>query len=255
MCHKAKKKGLAIPYPTGPNSLLSGLRQSQQYFYDQYLNGTAATWPPVPGTSNHGWGDAVDVATIGRGVHHQSHRPRVRLVLGRSASQSGGTSRRSTGYGGSNPGPVDEDTSVVPLKQGDKGKDVHDLQARHQTARLPPAEGRVLQLQVRVADRADRDPVPDQQRARRRRGGGPQDLRRNQAPAKDRRPAQPHRRRGPPGRQPLSPPPRQGLQGAAPPARHDLRRAPTPTTGTCTTASSDTTPSTRSSTNMGSCTS
>lgn len=48
-------------YPTGSMSSYRTYDQ-QVYLYEQYLNGTGAL-AAVPGTSNHGWGLAVDVAT------------------------------------------------------------------------------------------------------------------------------------------------------------------------------------------------
>ena len=127
MCHKAKKKGMAIPYPTGPNSSYRDY-ESQQYFYDQYLyhGGNLAAYP---GTSNHGWGDAVDCATSSGVSTIKSIGREFGWYWGEVQSEWWRVTFNGS-YGGSNPGPVDEDTSVVPLKQGDKGKDVHDLQGR-----------------------------------------------------------------------------------------------------------------------------
>ena len=126
MCHKAKKKGLAIPYPTGPNSSYRDYA-TQQEFYNDYLNGTG-NLAAVPGTSNHGWGDAVDVATTSGVSTVKSIGREFGWYWGEVQSEWWHVT--SSGYGGSNPGPVDQDTGVTPLKQGDRGSDVHTLQGR-----------------------------------------------------------------------------------------------------------------------------
>jgi hypothetical protein len=56
----ARARGCEL-YPTGSKSSYRSLAQ-QQELYQAYLNGTG-NLAAVPGTSNHGWGTAVDLAT------------------------------------------------------------------------------------------------------------------------------------------------------------------------------------------------
>jgi hypothetical protein len=57
---EAREKGLEL-VPTGSMSSYRTYDQ-QVYLYNQYINGTG-NLAAVPGTSNHGWGLAVDVPT------------------------------------------------------------------------------------------------------------------------------------------------------------------------------------------------
>jgi hypothetical protein len=57
---EARKRGLQL-YPTGSKSSYRTYEQ-QVELYNAYLNGTG-NLAAKPGTSNHGWGDAVDLAT------------------------------------------------------------------------------------------------------------------------------------------------------------------------------------------------
>jgi hypothetical protein len=57
---ESRKRGLEI-VPTGSKSSYRTYEQ-QQELYQMYLDGTG-NLAAVPGTSNHGWGTAVDVAT------------------------------------------------------------------------------------------------------------------------------------------------------------------------------------------------
>jgi hypothetical protein len=68
MCAHARSQGLATPIPDGPESSYRTYAQQVQlkaYWTAQGNPGNAAT----PGTSNHGWGLAVDSAP-NDGVHH-----------------------------------------------------------------------------------------------------------------------------------------------------------------------------------------
>lgn len=125
MCAEAKKKGMAIPYPGGPNSSYRDY-DSQVYFYDLYLSGEG-NLAAYPGTSNHGWGNAVDTATTNGVATVKSIGGKYGWRWGEVQSEWWHVTYYG-GYTGDNPGPVDE--SVLPLKQGDKGKDVHTLQGR-----------------------------------------------------------------------------------------------------------------------------
>lgn len=57
---EARKRGVEL-YPTGSKSSYRTYEQ-QVELYNAYLNGTG-NLAAKPGTSNHGWGNAVDVAT------------------------------------------------------------------------------------------------------------------------------------------------------------------------------------------------
>lgn len=57
---EARSRGLELR-PTGSMSSYRSLAQ-QQYLYELYLSGEG-NLAAVPGTSNHGWGTAVDLAT------------------------------------------------------------------------------------------------------------------------------------------------------------------------------------------------
>ena len=57
---KSRSKGLEL-VPDGPRSSYRSYEE-QQELYEDYLNGTG-NLAAVPGTSNHGWGTAVDVDT------------------------------------------------------------------------------------------------------------------------------------------------------------------------------------------------
>lgn len=123
MCQEAKKKGMAIPYPTGPSSSYRTY-DDQVHFYNNQ--------PPVaayPGTSNHGWGKAVDVAT-------QSGVNTVKSIGGKYGWHWGEAPSEwwhvtyYGGWDGGNPGPSDQGPSAQNLKKGDKGEDVHTYQGR-----------------------------------------------------------------------------------------------------------------------------
>jgi hypothetical protein len=60
MNQQARSRGVEL-VPTGSMSSYRSYEE-QVYLYEQYLNGTGSL-AAVPGTSNHGWGLAVDVAT------------------------------------------------------------------------------------------------------------------------------------------------------------------------------------------------
>lgn len=125
MCAEAKKKGMAIPEPGGPNSSYRTYDE-QVYYWNLYQSGQGNV-AAYPGTSNHGWGTAVDVETT-NGVST------VKSIGGKYGWRWGEVSSEwwhvtyYGGYTGDNPGPVDEE--VVPLKRGDHGSDVHTLQGR-----------------------------------------------------------------------------------------------------------------------------
>jgi hypothetical protein len=57
---EARRRGIEL-LPTGSMSSYRTLEQ-QQYLYNQYQTGRGSL-AAIPGTSNHGWGLAVDVAT------------------------------------------------------------------------------------------------------------------------------------------------------------------------------------------------
>ena len=59
MNQEARDRGIEL-IPTGPRSSYRSYEEQQQLYQD-YLNG--GNLAAVPGTSNHGWGYAVDVAT------------------------------------------------------------------------------------------------------------------------------------------------------------------------------------------------
>lgn len=61
MCAEAVQRGMAVPQPTSPRVAYRTLAE-QQYFWELYKSGRG-NLAAVPGTSNHGWGLAVDVAT------------------------------------------------------------------------------------------------------------------------------------------------------------------------------------------------
>lgn len=127
MCHEAKNKGMAIPYPTGPNSSYRTY-QEQQYYWDLYQSGQGNV-AAYPGTSNHGWGTAVDVATTAGVSTVKAIGGKYGWWWGEAPSEWWHVTGSSS-YGGSNPGPVDQSSKVTPLERGDKGNDVRDMQAR-----------------------------------------------------------------------------------------------------------------------------
>jgi peptidoglycan hydrolase-like protein with peptidoglycan-binding domain len=121
MCHEAKSKGMAIPEPTGPNSSYRTY-ESQVFFWNHQ--------PPLaarPGTSNHGWGRAVDNKTQAGVNTIKAIGAKYGWYWGEVKSEWWHTTYYG-GYKGKDPGPVDQKPD--PLKKGDKGKDVHTLQGR-----------------------------------------------------------------------------------------------------------------------------
>jgi murein L,D-transpeptidase YcbB/YkuD len=61
MCAEAQERGLPVPRPTSSRVAYRTLAE-QQYFWARYVSGQG-NLAARPGTSNHGWGLAVDVAT------------------------------------------------------------------------------------------------------------------------------------------------------------------------------------------------
>jgi hypothetical protein len=125
MCQKAKQKGLAIPAPGGPDSSYRDY-DSQVYYWNLYQSGQGNV-AAKPGTSNHGWGTAVDVATTDGVATVKAIGGPYGWAWGEVSSEWWHVTYYG-GYSGSNPGPVDQE--VVPLQRGDKGSDVHTLQGR-----------------------------------------------------------------------------------------------------------------------------
>ena len=110
---EARSKGLEI-VPTGSKSSYRTYAQ-QQELYQAYLNGTG-NLAAVPGTSNHGWGTAVDVAT-------QAMRSMIDSIgakYGYSKSWSDAPSEwwhivyQSGHYSGKDPGPKGETKPAPP---------------------------------------------------------------------------------------------------------------------------------------------
>lgn len=101
---ESRKNGLEI-VPTGSKSSYRTYAQ-QQELYQMYLNGTG-NLAAVPGTSNHGWGTAVDVATQAM----RSMIDKIGAKYGYSKSWSDAPSEwwhicfQAGHYKGSDPGP------------------------------------------------------------------------------------------------------------------------------------------------------
>ena len=101
---ESRSNGLEI-VPTGSKSSYRTYAQ-QQELYAMYLNGTG-NLAAVPGTSNHGWGTAVDVATQSM----RSMIDRIGAKYGYSKSWSDAPSEwwhicfQAGHYKGSDPGP------------------------------------------------------------------------------------------------------------------------------------------------------
>ena len=127
MCHEAKKKGMAIPAPTGPNSSYRTY-QMQEYYWRLYQSGRGNV-AAYPGTSNHGWGNAVDVQTTAGVATVKAIGGKYGWRWGEAPSEWWHVTYYG-GYSGDNPGPVDEKQGPLPLKRGDHGEDVHTLQGR-----------------------------------------------------------------------------------------------------------------------------
>lgn len=128
MCAEAKKKGMAIPEPTGPNSSYRTY-ESQVYYWNLYQSGKGNV-AAYPGTSNHGWGNAVDVETTNGVATVKAIGSKYGWRWGEVSSEWWHVTYYG-GYSGDNPGPVDEaPAGVLPLKRGDHGEDVRTLQGR-----------------------------------------------------------------------------------------------------------------------------
>jgi hypothetical protein len=107
---EARKRGVEL-YPTGSKSSYRTYDQ-QVELYNAYLNGTG-NLAAVPGTSNHGWGDAVDLAT----QQMRSMVDQIGAQFGYSKSWSDAPSEwwhivyQSGHYKGDDPGPKGEGTA------------------------------------------------------------------------------------------------------------------------------------------------
>jgi hypothetical protein len=101
---EARKRGVQL-YPTGSKSSYRTYEQ-QVELYNAYLNGTG-NLAAVPGTSNHGWGNAVDLAT----TQMRSTVDAIGAQFGYSKSWSDAPSEwwhvvyQSGHYSGPDPGP------------------------------------------------------------------------------------------------------------------------------------------------------
>ena len=153
---------MAIPYPGGPNCSYRDY-DSQVYYWNLYQSGQGNV-AAYPGTSNHGWGKAVDVATT-NGVST------VKAIGGKYGWKWGEAPHEwwhVTYYGGytaTTPAPSTK-TRRHPAQARRQRQRRTDHARPAQTARLPPAQGRVLRETLRPADRAGRQALPEEQRPR-----------------------------------------------------------------------------------------
>lgn len=110
---EARKRGLQI-VPTGSKSSYRTYEQ-QVELYNAYLNGTG-NLAAKPGTSNHGWGDAVDVAT----TQMRSMIDQIGAQFGFSKSWSDAPSEwwhicyQAGHYKGPDPGPTGSAPAPTP---------------------------------------------------------------------------------------------------------------------------------------------
>ena len=120
MCGEARRRGMTVPVPAGPNSSYRTYERQVYYWHNQ---------PPVaayPGTSNHGWANAVDVSQPAGVSTVKRIGAKYGWYWGEAPSEWWHTTYRG-GYSGPNPGPGGLEP---PLKRGSRGSDVKALQKR-----------------------------------------------------------------------------------------------------------------------------